>query len=67
PQRLHSRDRTGTGAPVASPHPFNLSGTYGHRRIQAQLHRWGVTAGLELVRRLMRELGLEPCQPRPKR
>ena len=23
--------------------------------------------GLELVRRLMRELGLEPCQPRPKR
>ncbi|MER5181069.1 hypothetical protein ABT009_22355 [Streptomyces sp. NPDC002896] len=25
----------------------------GHRRIQAQLHRWGVTAGLELVRQLM--------------
>ncbi|MFF3467773.1 hypothetical protein [Streptomyces sp. NPDC002619] len=25
-------------------------GTYGHRRIQAQLHRWGVTASLELVR-----------------
>ncbi|MFJ2022179.1 IS3 family transposase [Streptomyces nodosus] len=47
---------------------FDISdGTYGHRRIQAQLDRWGVTAGLELVRRLMRELGLEPCQPRPKR
>ncbi|MER5757626.1 IS3 family transposase [Streptomyces sp. NPDC002088] len=47
---------------------FDMSdGTYGHRRIQAQLDRWGVTAGLELVRRLMRELGLEPCQPRPKR
>ncbi|WP_406164425.1 IS3 family transposase [Streptomyces sp. NBC_00996] len=47
---------------------FDMSdSTYGHRRIQAQLHRWGVTAGLELVRRLMRELGLEPCQPRPKR
>ncbi|UIX30762.1 IS3 family transposase [Streptomyces sp. GQFP] len=47
---------------------FDMSdGTYGHRRIQAQLHRWGVTAGLELVRRLMRELGLEPCQPQPKR
>jgi transposase InsO family protein len=47
---------------------FDMSdGAYGHRRIQAQLDRWGVTAGLELVRRLMRELGLEPCQPRPKR
>lgn len=41
--------------------------TYGHRRIQAQLHRWGIAAGLELVRQLMRELGLVPCQPRPKR
>ncbi|MDQ1005683.1 transposase InsO family protein [Streptomyces sp. V4I23] len=41
--------------------------TYGYRRIHAQLHRWGITAGLELVRRIMRELGLEPCQPKPKR
>jgi putative transposase len=41
--------------------------TYGYRRIHAQLHRWGIAAGLELVRRLMRELSLEPCQPRPKR
>lgn len=41
--------------------------TYGHRRVQAQLERWGVTAGLGPVRRLMRELGLVPCQPRPKR
>lgn len=41
--------------------------TYGHRRIQAQLHRWGVAAGVELVRRLMRELGLVTCLPRPKR
>ncbi|MGR8008924.1 IS3 family transposase [Streptomyces hypolithicus] len=41
--------------------------TYGYRRIHAQLHRWGITAGLELVRRLMRELGLEPCQPKPRR
>jgi transposase InsO family protein len=41
--------------------------TYGYRRIHAQLHRWGIAAGLELVRRLMRELGLEPCQPKPKR
>ncbi|MFD1662253.1 IS3 family transposase [Streptomyces caeni] len=47
---------------------FDMSGsTYGHRRIQAQLRRWGVAAGVELVRRLMRELGLFPCLPRPKR
>jgi putative transposase len=41
--------------------------TYGYRRIHAQLRRWGIAAGLELVRRLMRELGLEPCRPKPKR
>ncbi|MFI9825961.1 IS3 family transposase [Streptomyces sp. NPDC052013] len=41
--------------------------TYGHRRIHAQLQRWGHAAGPELVRRLMRELGLQPCQPKPKR
>ncbi|MFD0857153.1 IS3 family transposase [Actinomadura adrarensis] len=44
-------------------HFFDASdGTYGYRRIHA-----GVAAGLELVRSLMRELGLEPCQPRPWR
>jgi putative transposase len=42
-------------------------GTYGHRRIWAQLARWGVRAGLELVRALMRELSLVACQPRPWR
>jgi putative transposase len=42
-------------------------GTYGHRRIWRQLGRWGVRAGLELVRALMRELGLVACQPRPWR
>ncbi|WP_200309543.1 IS3 family transposase [Streptomyces adelaidensis] len=47
---------------------FDMSdSTYGHRRIHAQLHRWGVAAGVELVRRLMRELGLLTCLPRPKR
>ncbi|MFI1184611.1 IS3 family transposase [Streptomyces sp. NPDC020799] len=47
---------------------FEDSGeTYGYRRVHAQLLRWGVAAGLELVRQLMRELGLVPCQPRPKR
>ena len=39
--------------------------TYGYRRITRQLARWGVQAGPELVRRLMRELGLVACQPRP--
>lgn len=42
-------------------------GTYGHRRIHAQLARWGEHASLELVRALMRELGLVACQPRPWR
>jgi putative transposase len=42
-------------------------GTYGHRRVAAQLARQGVVAGAELVRKLMRELGLAACQPRPWR
>ncbi|MDJ0341208.1 IS3 family transposase [Streptomyces sp. H10-C2] len=39
----------------------------GYRRVHAQLRRWDVQAGAELVRQLMRELGLVPCQPKPKR
>jgi transposase InsO family protein len=42
-------------------------GTYGYRRIAEQLARWGVPAGAELVRKLMRALGLVTCQPRPWR
>jgi putative transposase len=42
-------------------------GTYGYRRIWSQLARCGVRVGLELVRALMRELGLVACQPRPWR
>jgi putative transposase len=42
-------------------------GTYGHRRVHADLADWGVPCGPELVRALMRELGLESCQPRPWR
>ena len=42
-------------------------GTYGYRRVHADLVAWGVPAGPELVRSVMRELGLEPCQPRPWR
>jgi putative transposase len=41
--------------------------TYGYRRIARQLARQGVAAGAELVRKLMRVLGLVPCQPRPRR
>jgi putative transposase len=42
-------------------------GTYGYRRVHADLVAWGVRCGPELVRSLMRELGLEPCQPKPWR
>lgn len=42
-------------------------GASGYRRVAAQLARWGVAAGAELVRALMRELGLVACQPRPWR
>jgi len=47
---------------------FELSDeTYGYRRIHAQLARRGVLCGPELVRSIMRELDLQPCQPRPWR
>jgi transposase InsO family protein len=39
--------------------------TYGYRRIHAELVRGGESVGDELVRKLMRELDLWPCQPRP--
>jgi putative transposase len=41
--------------------------TYGHRRVHAALARQGQHCSLELVRALMRQLGLVPCQPRPWR
>ena len=41
--------------------------TYGYRRVHAQLDRWDVDCSPELVRSIMRELGLVPCQPRPWR
>ena len=47
---------------------FGDSGeTCGYRRVHADLAAWGVPAGPELVRSVMRELGLDPCQPRPWR
>jgi putative transposase len=42
-------------------------GTYGYRRVHAALARQGDNRGPELVRDLMRELGLVSCQPRPWR
>jgi putative transposase len=41
--------------------------TYGYRRVHAQLVRQGEQVSPELVRELMRELDLVPCQPRPYR
>src|SRR5215216_8108693 len=41
--------------------------TYGHRRIHAALHRQGERLTPELVRSIMREMGLIHCQPRPFR
>jgi len=41
--------------------------TYGHRRLHAELARQGHRCSLDLVRGLVRELGLVPCQPRPWR
>jgi transposase InsO family protein len=41
--------------------------TYGYRRIAWQLARQGTAAGEELVRKIMRQLGLVACQPRPWR
>jgi putative transposase len=42
-------------------------GTYGYRRIHAVLGRSGERVSAELVRDVMRELQLWPCQPRPWR
>ena len=39
--------------------------TYGYRRVHAQLLREGQDVCDELVRQLMREMGLVACQPRP--
>lgn len=47
---------------------FELSHqTYGYRRVHAALRRHGEQVSPELVRDLMRELDLRPCQPRPFR
>jgi transposase InsO family protein len=40
---------------------------YGYRRLHVALVRGGESVDDETVRKLMRELGLEPCQPKPWR
>ena len=40
---------------------------YGYRRVHQALARGGEQVDDETVRKLMREMGLEPCQPRPWR
>lgn len=42
-------------------------GTYGYRRIHADLRAAGIECSPELVRSIMREHELVPCQPRPFR
>jgi putative transposase len=42
-------------------------GTFGYRQLHAELVRGGERVGPELVRALMRDLGLVACQPRPWR
>jgi len=37
-------------------------GTYGYRRVHADLAAWGVPAGPELVRSVMRDLGQYPAR-----
>ena len=44
-----------------------FNATYGYRRIHAELLRAGEQVGPELVRKLMREMGLITVQPRPFR
>ena len=43
------------------------NGTYGYRRIHADLTRRGVAVGADLVRDIAREQHLVACQPRPFR
>ena len=66
PQSATAARRQGLTARVQ--HFFEESeGTYGYRRIHAELLRRGVQVGDELVRDLMRESGLVTVQPRPYR
>jgi hypothetical protein len=59
--------RRGIIALVVRKSFYDSNETYGYRRVHADLAAWGVPAGPELVRSVMRELDLVPCQPKPWR
>ena len=69
------RDRPASATAIRREHLTSLvkavfeqsDQTYGYRRVHAQLIRQGEQVSPELVRELMRDLGLVACQPRPYR
>lgn len=63
----HSRRRRESLSHLIEKIFDDSDGTYGYRRVHAELARRAVAAGPELVRDLMRALDLVPCQPRPYR
>lgn len=61
-----ARRRQELGAVVR--YSFHASdGTYGYRRVHAELCRWGWPADPETIRSIMRQEGLVACQPKPWR
>jgi transposase InsO family protein len=66
PQSAASKRRDLLKIKIRALFEFNNE-EYGYRRLHAALARGGEQCSPELVRALMRELGLEPCQPRPWR
>src|SRR5680860_1721686 len=67
PRSATARRRDRLGLLIAKAFE-DSDGTYGYRRVHAQLARWGQACTPELVRALMRVLGLVACQPaRPGR
>jgi len=66
PQSATAARRDGLAGSIR--HFFTASdGTYGYRRIHADLIDAGTECSPELVRQIMRQEGLVPCQPRPFR
>jgi putative transposase len=66
PQSAASKRRELLKIKIKALFEFNNE-EYGYRRLHAVLARDGERCSPELVRALMRELGLQPCQPRPWR
>ena len=66
PQSTASKRRELLTLKIKALFEFNNE-EYGYRRLHAVLARGGERCSPELVRALMRVLGLRPCQPRPWR